>query len=241
MYERFKDFQLLLLGVILVIGIISGAKIVSDNLSQSGITVTGSAYETVKSDTANLNLEIIAQNPSKAAAYAQIKSQIPTVQTYLEEKGVKPEEIIVQAPLNYPTYKQTSNGVSTNEVAYYNFSQAIKVKSGDIAKIKEISIDAQSLLDKGININTGTPEYNYSKLSDLKIKLLGEATKDAKVRATEMLKATHNRVGKIKSVKMGVFQITAPDSNEVTDWGINDTSSIDKKVTAVANVVFNVK
>ena len=73
------------------------------------------------------------------------------------------------------------------------------------------------------------------------MKLLGEATTDAKDRASAMLKATHNRVGKIQSVKMGVFQITDVDSTSVSDMGINDTSTIDKKVTAVANVVFKIK
>ena len=40
---------------------------------------------------------------------------------------------------------------------------------------------------------------------------------------------------------MGVFQITEPDSTNVSDMGINDTSSVEKKVTAVANVVFKIK
>lgn len=56
-----------------------------------------------------------------------------------------------------------------------------------------------------------------------------------------MLKATNNGVGKIKSVRMGVFQITPVDSTSVSDMGISDTSTIDKKITAVANVVFFVK
>ena len=60
-------------------------------------------------------------------------------------------------------------------------------------------------------------------------------------RASAMLKATNNKVGKIQSVKMGVFQITEVDSTNVSDMGINDTSTIDKKVTAVANVVFKIK
>ena len=42
-------------------------------------------------------------------------------------------------------------------------------------------------------------------------------------------------------MKMGVFQSTPPDSTSVSDTGENDTSTIDKKVTAVANVVFKVK
>ena len=46
---------------------------------------------------------------------------------------------------------------------------------------------------------------------------------------------------KDQSVNMGVFQITPLDSTDVSDMGINDTSTIDKKVTAVANVVFRIK
>ena len=71
--------------------------------------------------------------------------------------------------------------------------------------------------------------------------MLEKASKDAKQRATAMLKATHNRVGKIQSVQMGVFQITPEDSNNVSDSGLSDTTSIRKKVTSVANVTFRVK
>lgn len=129
----------------------------------------------------------------------------------------------------------------TNDVAYYNLSQPIVIKSNDVQKIKEVSTDIQSLLDKGIDINVTSTQYFYSKLADLKVDLLKDATKDAKDRATGMLKATHNRPGKIQSVNMGVFQITPLDSTDVSDMGINDTSTIDKKVTAVANVVFRIK
>lgn len=241
MYKFFKEFQLLLLGIVLVTGMILGAKIIADNISQAGITVTGSAYEIVKSDIATLRLNINTRNADKANAYTQLKNQIPLVKNYLMNNGIKEDEITIEAPSNYTQNKYSSSGAMTNEIAFYNFNQTITIKSDDIEKITKLSIDAQSLLEKGININTNTPEYNYSKLADLKIKLLGEATKDAKLRAIQMLKATNNRVGKIKSVKMGVFQITAPTSNEVSNWGINDTSSKEKKVTAVANVIFEVK
>ena len=129
----------------------------------------------------------------------------------------------------------------TNDIAYYNLSQAVVIKSDDVQKIKDISTDIQSLLDKGIDINVLEAQYFYSGLADLKVKLLEDATTDAKNRATAMLKATHNKPGKIQSVNMGVYQITPVDSTNVSDMGINDTSTIDKKVTAVANVVFRIK
>ena len=63
----------------------------------------------------------------------------------------------------------------------------------------------------------------------------------ARDRAKSMLKSNHNRIGKIRSAKMGVFQITPVDSNDVSDSGFNDLSSIEKKVTAVANITFAIK
>ena len=98
------------------------------------------------------------------------------------------------------------------------------------------------MTDKGINISSyEQPQYHYSELANLKVKLLQSATTDARNRAKSMLKSNHNRLGKIRSAKMGVFQITPVDSNDVSDSGYNDLSSIEKKVTAVANVTFAIK
>jgi len=40
---------------------------------------------------------------------------------------------------------------------------------------------------------------------------------------------------------MGVFQITPVNSNEVADSGVNDTSSWEKKVTAVVSATFGIE
>ena len=107
--------------------------------------------------------------------------------------------------------------------------------------IKKLQNQSQSLIEQNVTITDSRVEYYYSKMPEKKAELLSAATLDAKNRAAGMLKATHNRVGKMRSAKMGVFQITRPESNDVSDWGINDTSTIDKKITAVANVVFGIK
>lgn len=239
MLEKIEKLQLVWLAVILALGLIFAVKTGTANVTKDKISVTGSAYQIVKSDSARFEFEIVARKPDKKAAYNTVKAQIPVVMDYLEEKGIT--DIEVKASNGYNSYKYTPNGNVTNDIAYYNLSQPIVIKSDDVQKIKDVSVDIQSLLDKGIDINVMQPEYFYSKLADLKIQLLQNATTDAKDRATAMLKATHNRPGKIQSVQMGVFQITPVDSTNVSDMGINDTTTIDKKVTAVANVVFRVK
>ncbi len=239
MFENFRKLQLLWLAIILALGLIIAVKAGTGAMAKDKITVTGSAYQIVKSDSARLEIVINARKPNKQAAYNTVKAQIPVVKKYLEDKGIK--DIEVNTSNGYYSYRYTPNGNVTNDIDYYNLSQSIVIKSDDVEKIKEISVDIQSLLDKGIDINVMRPEYFYSGLADLKIKLLQDASVDAKERAAAMLKATHNKPGKIQSVQMGVFQITPVDSTNVSDMGINDTSTVDKKVTAVANVVFRIK
>ena len=242
MLEKIKDFQLSILGLFLAIGIVTGACIATKNLSNNNITVTGSANKIVISDSATWRFNIQTKAPTKAEAYKTIQKQLPEVKTYLKEKGIDEKNIELQLPSGYEIYRNNSNGYSTNEVIAYSYTQPIKISSADVEKIREISTDSQTLLEKGINIDSySDPEYQYSDLANLKIQLLEEATKDAKARANSMLKANRNRVGKIKNVRMGVFQITAPDSNDVADGGINDSSTVEKKVTAVANVTFSIK
>lgn len=240
MLEKLEKFQLVLLAFILACGIFCATKYATNALSKESISVTGSAYEIVTSDSGKVYMDLEIQAKTKALAYQKLKQQLPQVKKYLEDKGV--DSINVKNYNGYYTYKYNPvSGNYTNEVESYKLSQPIEVTSKDVNKIKEISIDAQNLIDQGIDVGNINTDYYYSKLSDLKVKLLQAATDDAKERASAMLKATRNRVGKIQSVKMGVFQITEPDSTNVSDMGINDTSTIEKKVTAVANVVFKIK
>ena len=239
MLEQLEKLQLVWLAIILSLGLVIAVKIGTKTMSNDKITVTGSAYEIVKSDSARLEFELTTRTPNKQSAYNKAKTQMPVVLKYLEEKGIT--DIEVQAANGYNTYRYNPNGISTGEILYYNFSQSIIIKSNDVQKIKDISVNIQELLDKGIDVRVMRPEFFYSHLADLKIKLLQEATTDAKTRATAMLKATHNRPGKIQSVQMGVFQITPVDSTNVSDMGISDTTTVDKKVTAVANIVFRIK
>ncbi len=241
MFEKLEKLQIVTLAIILAAGIVVAAKIITGTFSKDSITVTGSAYQIVKSDSARLEFNITTRQKDRVSAYNQAQKQLPVVMKYLEEKGISKENIELNSSNGYYNYKRTPNGNMTNEVENYTLSQPVIINSKDVDKIKELSIELEGLISQGIEVNVMPPMYFYSEISGLKVKLLEDATIDAKERAAAMLKATHNKVGKIQSVRMGVFQITPADSTNVSDYGINDTTTIDKKVTSVANVVFRVK
>lgn len=240
--DNIDRHKLIIITLILAITMIECTQTIANKIGNiKGITVTGSSSKIVTSDSASLSFDISAKANSKNTAYKTISNQLPQVVDYLIEAGFSKDDIDIKPQNGYETYKYAPNGVMTNEVSHYNLSQNITVNSKDVQKIKTLSNDLAKLIDKGININVYEPQYFYSKLADDKVVLLKEASVDAKERASAMLKATNNRVGKINSVKMGVFQITPVDSNNVSDMGINDTTSIDKKITSVVNVVFEIK
>jgi hypothetical protein len=85
------------------------------------------------------------------------------------------------------------------------------------------------------------PEYLYAKLPEIRGPLLAEATKDARTRADEILGAVGAKTGRLKAVRVGVFQVTRRNSTEVNDYGMYDTSDRDKEVTGVVRITFAVK
>lgn len=240
MLERIEKLQLLTVGLLVVIGILFGVRILISAFSGNTISVTGSAYEIIKSDSGSLSFNITVKRNNKNEAYNILQEQIKVVEKYLADKNVTRIE---RKTLNgYYEYKRDlKTGAYTNIPEYYNLSQPFRISSDNVELIKAVANDITGLIRDGIDINVYSVSYDYSKLPDLKVKLLKEATIDAKNRASSMLDATNNSVGRIKSVRMGVYQITPVDSTAVSDMGINDSTTIDKKVTAVANVSFIIK
>ena len=240
MLEKIEKLQILTVGLIVVIGILIASNTIIASLSGNSISVTGSAFEIVKSDSGSMNFNINVKKINKHEAYNTLQSQLKIVEKYLSDKNItKIERKNISGYFNYKRDERT--GAYTNIPESYNLTQTLSISSDNVELIKEISNEITGLISQGVDINVFSISYNYSKLPELKVTLLEKASQDAKARATSMLKATGDKVGSIKSVRMGVYQITPVDSTDVSDMGINDSSTIDKKVTAVANVTFRIK
>lgn len=240
MLEKIEKLQILLVGIIVTITFLFGSIVLTKSLNNNTISVTGSAFEIVKSDKGSFSFNINVKAVNKNEAYNILQKQIVSVNNYLASKNITTiERKTINGYYNYKRDEKT--GVYTNIPESYSLSQPINVSSNNVEIIKTVSNDITGLIKQGIDINVYNVSYDYSKLAELKVALLEKASVDAKNRAKSMLKATNNDVGKIHSVRMGVYQITPVDSTDVSDMGINDSSTIDKKVTAVANITFKIK
>ena len=82
------------------------------------------------------------------------------------------------------------------------------------------------------------PEYYYTKLAQLKLKMIESATKDAHQRAEKIAENGGGSLGKLKHADMGVFQITAENSSEEYEWGGSFNTSSRRKT---ANITIRLK
>ena len=112
------------------------------------------------------------------------------------------------------------------------------IRSYDVKKVDAIARQSTELINQGVQFVSGVPEYFYTKLAELKVEMLAKATENAKKRAETMATSTGNKIGLMRSARMGIFQITPINSYDVSWYGNNDTSSYEKKVTAVVDVAF---
>jgi hypothetical protein len=208
--------------------------------SEESVTVTGSAKKRIKSDLVIWRAGVSFQAPQLSEAYKALSDNIPRVKQYILSKGVPEDQVTVSSISSATLHDKDSDGNESAKITGYSLRQEIQVRSADVDKIERLAREATELINQGILLESSAPEYYYTKLGDLKIEMLAEAAKDAKVRAQQIASSTGSTIGSVRSAKMGVLQITAADSNEVSDSGMNDTSSLEKDITAVVNVSFAV-
>lgn len=229
-------------GIAIAIGLFLSAFVfgwfISSSASNDSITVTGSAKKRIKSDLVVWKAGVSYQAATVADAYRSVSSDIPRIKEYLISKGIPESEMTVSAITTTTVRNTNQYGGETGEITGYTLAQEIFVRSKDVDKIAVIARESTELINQGIVIQSSNPQFYYTALGNLKVEMLGEAAKDAKSRAEQIAASTGDSVGAVRSAKMGVLQITAPDSTDVSDYGIYDTTSIEKDITAVVNITF---
>jgi hypothetical protein len=209
--------------------------------SDDAVTVTGSARKRIKSDLVIWSAGVSYQAPKLADAYSQLSENVPRIKQYLIGKGVAENQITISSISSTVLHGRDADGNETSEITGYSLGQNVEVRSNDVDRISQIAREATELINQGILLESAPPKYYYTQLGNLKIEMLGEAAKDAKTRAEQIAASTGNSIGTVRSARMGVMQITAADSTDVSDSGISDTSAIDKDMTAVVNISFAVE
>ncbi len=243
MRDRILERLPLLVGLtLLAIAILFGAVAIGHGIrardKHDVISVTGSAKRTIVSDYIVWDASLTSQQPTPQRALAQLKGWETRMTTFLHDEGAQDAEITI-APIATDTVTSTdANGNSTGKVIAYKLTRNFEVRSSRVSAVATLVEDSSKLLAEGIPLQAQAPQYVYTRLPSLRPQLLAAATQDALNRARVLVKSTGGHLGSLRSVDVGVFQVTSPNSTDVSDYGVYDTTTLKKDVTAVVNVTF---
>ena len=185
------------------------------------IAVTGAAKCDFISDIIVWKSQFNTKNMVLKDAYKKLDDDRKLIYNYLEENNISVDDIIfssIDISKQYE-YKWDNQGIKFQEFSGCLLTQNIKIESDEVNKIENLSRDITKLIDLGVEIQSDRPYYFYSKLAELKINMIAEATRDANLRAEMIAKNAGTTLGKLLKGQMGVFQIVAKNSTENYSWG----------------------
>jgi hypothetical protein len=228
----------------------------SVKLQPKTLAVTGSARKAIVSDLVTWTGTITAKDENLVKAYDALKIGSDKVKAFLITNGIPEtnitlsaitttrryhQEIIPAAPAAPGASAAPATVITTDRIESYTLTQSVSISSTDMQRVPEVSRAVTSLIKEGVEIDSGAPCYLYTKLSELKINMLAEATKDATARAEQIVGNANGRLGKLVEARMGVMQITPKGVSATSAEGINDTTSYEKEIAAVVSVKFEVR
>ena len=214
------------------------------NRSSDTISVTGLGKKDFVSDLIVWSGSFSKKSYTLKEAYAALDNDREKIKSYLSEKGIAPTNIIFSA-VNFNKDFETTyyeNGTPKQQIfTGFTLTQSVSIQSKEVNKIEEISRLSSELINSGIEFYSNPPEYYYTKLAELKIKMIAEATKDASVRAKSIAENANASLGNLKKSEMGVFQITGQNSSEDFSYGGSfNTISKNKTASITVKLVYQV-
>ncbi|HVM59015.1 MAG TPA: SIMPL domain-containing protein [Candidatus Paceibacterota bacterium] len=243
-FARFKENQFVPLGLILgvaflVVGIIAAWTAVSIKNASDTLTVTGSATTNVSADTAKWTVTAnrTAYEAGIPVATEQVLADTKKIVAFFKSAGIPADSVVVGAVHTDQDYSYSSDSSAPKR---YVVRQDVTVSSNDPALIQKLSQDTSPLTGQGIVLTVLDPQYLLSDLPKYRVSLAGDAMKDAKARAEQLVKDAGQSVGRLKSASTAAVQVMAANSLDVSDYGTYDTSTIDKTVMVSVRATFSV-
>ncbi len=227
----------IIFGIAIVASSIFLGKAYTDRSKADGeIRVTGLGKADFSSDLIVWEGKFGSQNIDLKKSYLSLEKNKSAVNKYLIDKGIESEQLIysaVKTNKNYKSLYSNDGDFIGEEFISYELSQTVKIESKEVDKIEKISREITELLNKGVQFYSEAPRYYYTKLADLKIKMISMATEDARLRAEKISEFSGGKLGKLESARMGIFQITGQNSKENHSWGGTYNTTSRKKTASI--------
>ena len=233
--------------IVITAFLLSGAWVKShlNDSNKTTVSVTGKADRNFTSDLIVWSGSYSKKSDDLSNAYQLVKKDQDVVSAYLQEKGVKKEEIkfsSINIDKKFESIYNDKGYVIQTVFKGFELTQSVSIESKEVDKVEQISREVTELINQGVEFYSSEPSYFSTKLSDLKIELLKAATLDARKRAETITENAGSGLSSLVLSDMGVFQITAQNSSEDYEYGgAFNTTSKEKTISITVTLEYNLK
>jgi hypothetical protein len=173
-------------------------------------------------------------------AYSATAGDLVTAQARADRDSIEIRNFFRE--LGFPADALQPTGVNVsqsddNGVTRFTVRQRMTMRSNDIARAQNAVRRQFELVRRGVVLDEGSGiAYTFTRLNDIKPKMVAEATRDARSSAEQFARDSGTSVGTIRSAIQGYFEINARDGDSGGGWGASETPY--KKVRVVTTVDF---
>ena len=252
-----KKIQFIIIPTILSFGLIISAALISNamnkaNKDENRITVKGVAERRIKADKALINIVISDKNENLDELKKSISEKEKLATDLIKNLKIDSNDYSIGNLRIQPNYieassnvKQQTTAISTPimqnaKISDYEGVETISIVTKDIDKVEEFFQKLLELKLQSNNIQINEPDFFITNIERYKKDMVVDASRNAEIRAIEMLKVNNNEIGGLKNISQGQFEILE-DTEDVRKINENEANQIYKKMRVVVTATYLIK
>lgn len=252
-----KKIQFIIIPTILSFGLIISAALISNamnkaNKDENRITVKGVAERRIKADKALINIVISDKNENLDELKKSISEKEKLVTDLIKNLKIDSNDYSIGNLRIQPNYIETSSNIKQQTTAIstpimqnakisdYEGVETISIVTKNIDKVEEFFQKLLELKLQSNNIQVNEPEFFITNIERYKKDMVVDASRNAEIRAIEMLKVNNNEIGGLKNISQGQFEILE-DTEDVRKINENEANQIYKKMRVVVTATYLIK
>lgn len=221
--EKNKQLSIIIIGICVSISlffvgffIYKGLKTFSDK--ERVVSVRGLSEMIVDADYANLKIKYTEGDNDMQSLLNKIEDNNNKIVSFIKSNGLTDSEINLGVPvIKDKKNTEYNNNYSSNSLRYY-CEETITIQSNKVENVRKIELSQFDLYKQGITLSQssyeyeGDSKYTFTKLNDIKPKMIEESTNNARIAGEQFSKNSKSKLGGIKSAYQGQFEITPTEN-----------------------------
>lgn len=221
--EKNKQLSIIIIEICVSISLLfvgffiyKGLKTFSDK--ERVVSVRGLSEMIVDSDYANLKIKYTEGDNDMQSLLNKIEDNNNKIVSFIKSNGLTDSEINLGVPvIKDKKNTEYNNNYSSNSLRYY-CEETITIQSNKVENVRKIELSQFDLYKQGITLSQssyeyeGDSKYTFTKLNDIKPKMIEESTNNARIAGEQFSKNSKSKLGGIKSAYQGQFEITPTEN-----------------------------